>query len=74
MKVSNCRPVSWVTSVYKIIAKILSRRLSDSLHQTISMTLSAFADGRQILKATLVANEVVEYSRRSKGEGSGTYA
>ena len=50
-KVSNFRPISLVTSLYKIVAKVLSRRLRKVIHETISTSQGAFVEGRQILDA-----------------------
>ena len=35
-KISDFRPISLVTSLYKIIAKVLSGRLCKVIHETIS--------------------------------------
>ena len=35
-KISDFRPISLVTSLYKIIAKVLSGRLRKVIHETIS--------------------------------------
>ena len=59
-KVSNFRPISLVTSLYKIIAKVLSRRVHKVIHETISTSQGAFVEGRQILDAVLIAKEVVD--------------
>ena len=53
-KISNFRPVSLNTCLYKIIAKVLSGRLRGVLHETIHSTQGAFVQGRQILDAVLV--------------------
>lgn len=55
-----------MTSVYKIITKVLLLRISDMLDDTISLTQSVFVGGRQILHASLVTNEVVDFICWSK--------
>ncbi|RVW29274.1 hypothetical protein CK203_113578 [Vitis vinifera] len=55
--------------LYNIITKVLSGRLRGVLHETIHSTQGAFVQGRQILDAILIANEIVDEKRRLGKEG-----
>ena len=59
-KISDFRLISLITSLYKIIVKVLSGRLRGVLHETIHSTQGTFVQGRQILDAVHIANEIVD--------------
>ncbi|KAM2348663.1 hypothetical protein ACFX1X_012268 [Malus domestica] len=69
LKVTDYRPISLVTGLYKIIAKTLASRLKEVLDTTVSPNQGAFVKDRQILDAVLIANEVVEEVRQKKEKG-----
>lgn len=69
VKVADFRPISLVTCVYKIITKVLSKRLSWVLSDTIFESRSDFVGGRQSIDAALMANEVVEDTERRGRRG-----
>ena len=68
-KMKDFRPISLVTSLYKIITKVLSTHLKGVLADTIRESQGAFVAGRQILDTILVANEVVEEYRKEGRSG-----
>ncbi|GMJ11562.1 hypothetical protein HRI_004825400 [Hibiscus trionum] len=62
--INDFRPISLVSSIYKILAKVLSRRFKGVLQDIISDTQFAFVAGRQILDCSFLANEAVDYIQR----------
>ncbi|XP_019257859.1 PREDICTED: uncharacterized protein LOC109236094 [Nicotiana attenuata] len=59
-------PISLVGSIYKIISKVLSNRLKKVLDVSVSSSENAYVEGRQILNATLVENELVDSRRKNR--------
>jgi len=60
------RPISLIGSVYKIISKILAKRLQKILHKVIDIKHSTFVENRGLLDSVVVANEVVDEVKRKK--------
>lgn len=63
------RPISLVGCIYKLIVKVLARRLSKVLGEVIGDCQHAFVGGRQILDAVIAANETVDDLLKNKKEG-----
>ena len=63
------RPISLVGSLYKLLAKVLANRLKRVMNKLMSKAQNAFIQGRQILDASLVANEIIDSIVKKKDSG-----
>jgi hypothetical protein len=64
------RPISLCNCLYKIIAKIIKRRLKPILSNTISKEQFSFLQGCQIHEAIGVAHEGLHSLKTSKSQGA----
>jgi len=60
------RPISLIGYIYKIVTKILANRLKKVMSNIIDERQMAFIKGRNLLHAVVMANEVVEETKRGK--------
>lgn len=58
--IRDFRPISLVGCIYKLLAKVLTRRLSTVLGEVIGECQHAFVEGRLIHDAVLIVNKVVD--------------
>ena len=58
-----------VGSLYKLTAKVLANRLKKVMNGLVNPTQNAFMEGKQILDASLIANEVIDSMQKRKEMG-----
>lgn len=58
--IKDFKPISLVKSFYKLISKVLAKRMSKVLSEVTGENQNAFTAGRQILDAVMVTNETAD--------------
>jgi len=59
-------PISLVSCIYKIVAKILSRRLKGVLQKVIDSRKTTFLEGRGLMDSVFITNETLEEVKRKR--------
>ncbi|KAJ9560860.1 hypothetical protein OSB04_006020 [Centaurea solstitialis] len=62
--ISEYRPISLLGCTYKVIAKLLAKRMAAVMDKLISSNQSAFLKNRQIVDSVLIANEIVHHAKK----------
>lgn len=69
VELEDFRPISLIVGVYKIISKLLTERIKTVMGKLVDEYQMAFLRGRQIMDATLLANELVDSRVKQKKPG-----
>ncbi|RVX15951.1 Auxilin-related protein 1 [Vitis vinifera] len=67
--IGDFRPISLLGGLYKLLAKVLANRLKKVIGKVVSPAQNAFVKGRQILDASLIANEAIDSWQKRKEKG-----
>lgn len=67
--IKNFRPIRLVRCMYKLLSKVLVRRLAKLLGEVIGKNHNAFVEEKQILDVVLVAKDLVDDLAGNKREG-----
>ena len=67
-ELKDYRPISMIGCIYKVVAKILAKRMRGVMDGLVGETQIAFVQARQILDGALIANEAVHWLKRRKKE------
>ena len=63
------KPISLTRSIYKLIAKVLPDRLKKVMNKLVNSAHNAFVKEREILDASLIANEAIDSMLKKKEKG-----
>ncbi|XP_072072058.1 uncharacterized protein [Arachis hypogaea] len=69
-EIKDLRPISMVGCVYKVISKVLVRRMRPVMPSLVGKTQSAFVRGRKIHDGALIACETVNWLKMRKKEAA----
>lgn len=64
LSLDDFRPISLITSLYKILSKCLANRLKSIIPKIISLVQSAFIVGRNIFERTMACNEMLHLMKK----------
>lgn len=66
-KISDYRPISCLNTIYKVISRILVKKLKPTLSTLILPSQTAFVKGRLLVENTTLAGELINGYHKNKG-------
>lgn len=66
-KVTEFRPISCLNTIYKVISRLMVKRLKTMLPSLILPCQTAFVEGRLLLENTVLASELINGYHKNKG-------
>jgi len=66
MELKDFGPISLLGCLYKLLAKVLARRMVGVMNSIISSNQSAFLKGRNLVDRVMVIGELVDYAKKAK--------
>lgn len=66
MGLGDYRPISLIGCYYKIITKVMAHRVKKVVGKLIGDVQNAFIEGRYILDGVLIANETMDFLKKTK--------